>query len=108
MMSPGIKPQVECNDCLARCVGGESCCMVNYTANAAGFIGLTPLFPGKVIPIDLGKIEGNKLLSKDGAYMAGLGEAKPGYDLDCCSCTCCFGGQGCVRQSIQGEGTKRA
>jgi len=104
MMSPGIKPSITCEQACGRCVGGEPCFNVIYTAEKPGFIGLTPNFMGKVIPVDLGMIQNNKLLSKDGAYMAGLGEAKPNFDLDCNPATACCGGQGCVRQSVEGTG----
>lgn len=104
MMSPGIKPSISCDQCCGRCVSGEACFAVIYEAEKPGFIGLTPNFMGKVIPVDLGVIEGNKLLSKDGAFMAGIGEVKPDFDLDCNPATACCGGQGCVRQSVMGEG----
>jgi len=103
MMSPGIKPSCITKDCMGRCIGGEPCFNIIYTAESPGFIGLTPNFPGKVVPVDLGTIEGNKLLSKDGAYMASYGDVTPNFDCNC-ACSALCDGQGCVRQSISGEG----
>ena len=37
--------------------------------------------------------------------MGHIGDVTLGFDLDCCSATCCCAGQGCVRQSVAGEGT---
>ena len=42
---------------------------------------------------------------QDGAYFASYGDVSISYDIDCFSRTCMFGGQGCVRQSVQGNGT---
>jgi hypothetical protein len=33
-----------------------------------------------------------------GTYLAHIGDITLDYDLDCCSLTCCCGGQGCIRQ----------
>lgn len=107
MMSPGISAGCKCEGCFARCIGGEPCYSVTYTQPESesedGYLGLTPNFPAKMIPIDLAA-SGGKIRCKDGAYVAGLGGAKPGYNCDCCSMTCCFGGQGCVQSSVEGEG----
>lgn len=68
------------------------------------FIGLTPDFPAKVVPINLGEV-GGKMITKGGAYMANTGDVRISVDCDCNCCTCCFGGMGMVRQSAIGTGT---
>ena len=73
-------------------------------SNGASIVGLTPNFPGKVIPLPL-QSKGTGYRCKDGAYFASTGSVHVGYDFDCCTATCCFGGQGCVRQTVSGDGT---
>jgi len=101
---PAIKPGVTCGNCCARCISGESCCATTWTNNAAGerFIGLSANVPGKLIPLDLNKAS---YRCKNGAFHSSLGDVKVSFDCDCCTLTCCFGGQGCVRQSVGGSGT---
>lgn len=72
--------------------------------NGFRFIGLTPDFPAKVIPVHLSEI-GGKLITKSGAYMANVGDVRVSVDCDCNCCTCCCGGMGMARQSAIGNGT---
>jgi uncharacterized protein (AIM24 family) len=105
-MEPSMKMHVNCNDCFGRCLSGSSCIMSSYVSEASNgeaVVGLTPNFPAKIIPLSLSP--GAVYRAKDGAYFASFGQIKVGYDLDCCTPTCCFGGQGCVRQTVQGDGT---
>lgn len=68
------------------------------------FVGLTPAFPAKVVPVDLSTV-GGKIITKSGAYMASTGDVRVSVDMDCNCCTCCCGGMGLVRQSNIGNGT---
>jgi len=103
-MSPDIKYDVNLNDCLGRCLSGNCCIMGVYHNNASDpkLLGITPNFPAKVIPLELGG--GNKYQCKSGSYLSGTGSAKLGYDFDFNPLICCCGGQGCVRQNVTGEG----
>ena len=104
---PNVESSIVCEGCCFRVISGEACCAVKYTnaGESDAFIGLTPNFPAKVIPVEMSWVNG-KLLSKEGAYMAHMGDdVSVGIDLDCNCMTCCCGGQGCVRQNITGSGT---
>lgn len=68
------------------------------------FIGLTPDFPAKVVPINLAEHSG-KIIAKGGAWMANIGDVRVSVDCDCNCLTCCCGGMGLVRQSAIGSGT---
>jgi len=104
-MEPSVTMAVNCNDMLGRCLSGSSCIMADYTntANAPAVLGLTPNFPAKIIPLPIAP--GNVYRCKDGAYFASTGSVAIGYDIDCNPATCCCGGQGCVRQTVSGDGT---
>lgn len=114
-MHPGMETQVELTLCSAdkcgegwrRFCGGESCVKVlllNETANQ-GYVGLTPNFPAKVIPIKFGShvASGRSLIAKAGAYMSELGDVDVGCSLDCSPTTCCCAGLGCCRQKLSGS-----
>ena len=55
-----------------------------------------------MLPLPLG---GRKFLGKDRAYFASVGDVKISYDIDLNPLTCCCGGQGLVRQVLEGDGT---
>ena len=88
--SPDIKTSVEltlcarggCGEGWQRICGGESCAKVLLLneSNAEGFVGLTPNFPAKVIPIQFGKHirDDTALISQGGAYMSHLGDVDVG------------------------------
>ncbi|GMI25608.1 hypothetical protein TeGR_g4380 [Tetraparma gracilis] len=107
-MSDYVKGSTQCGGCLQRCCAGESCCtmVMENTQQTMGFVGLTPNFPGKVIPVDLASdaVSGT-LLCKAGAYMAHFGEVEIETDFDCNPFRACCGGAGFVRQQLAGTGT---
>jgi len=107
-MSPNIKTDAECQPCnFGRICSGESCVMVEFTAkNGPGYVGLTPNFPAKVIPVDLTSfgVEGH-LMTRKAAYMAGIGDIDMDYDCDFNCLRACCGGMGCIRQRLSGAGT---
>jgi len=89
---------------------GAGCCMTSYTNNGQdGYIGLTPLFPAKIIAEKLPKEADGHWIVKKRGYMASHGnDVKVEASWDCCSTTCCCGALGCVRQKLSspsGEGT---
>ena len=104
-MHPDIKMDISMNPCCG-CyaqMSGESCCKNTYTNNNAApqYIGFTPNFPAKVVPMPLAK--GQLIRSKPGGYMAEIGDIGINIKLDCCSKTCCCGGLGCIQQSMIGK-----
>ena len=104
-MHPDIKMDISMNPCCG-CyaqMSGESCCKNTYTNNNAApqYIGFTPNFPAKVVPMPLAK--GQLIRSKPGGYMAEIGDIGIDIKLDCCSKTCCCGGLGCIQQSMIGK-----
>lgn len=103
--SDEIKSTVECGSCQRLCVG-ETCCKGVHTNEGStdAFIGLTPDFPAKVVPINLGEHSG-KMIVKGGAWMGNIGNVRVSMDCDCNCCTCCCGGMGLIRQSVIGNGT---
>ena len=107
-MSGGVSVGTECGGCLNRCCSGESCCTLSLENNAdeKGFIGLTPNFPSKVIPIEMtSKYVQGKICCKAGSYMAHYGEIEILTDFDCNPFKACCGGAGFVRQELVGNGT---
>ena len=106
-MSPDVKTNTEFGGC-SRCLcGGESCCKVVYTnrGNANGFVGLTPAYPSKILPVDLSQYGGSSLISKKGVYMSNIGEVTTTANFDCAITGCCIQGMGCCRQASSGTGT---
>jgi len=65
-------------------------------------IGLTPVYPAKIIPIHLADV--NSVVVRKQSYMCGIGNVDISMSLDCCSPTCCLAGVGIVRQQISGDG----
>jgi len=114
-MHPGMETKVELTLCSAkgcaegwkRICGGESCVKVlllNETGEQ-GYVGLTPNFPAKVIPIKFGThVEpGRNLIATAGAYMSELGDVDVGCNLDCSPATWCCAGLGFCRQKLSGS-----
>ncbi|KAH8071830.1 hypothetical protein JL720_11332 [Aureococcus anophagefferens] len=101
-MHSDVQAGCDSSDCMGRCCSGSPCIMGTFeTPDTGGYLGLTPVNPAKVIPLELG---GRSFLGKDGAYFASIGDVTVGYDCDCNPATCCCGGQGLVRQKISGNG----
>lgn len=92
-MAPFMETEVEMTLCTSggfvegcdRICGGESCVKVFYKNNTGepGFVGLTPPFPGKILPIKFGThVAANEpLIAQRGAYMAELGDIDVGKSL---------------------------
>jgi uncharacterized protein (AIM24 family) len=94
-MHPDIRLNTNCNNCFGRCMSWESCVFLDYDNTGAdgAFLGLTPHFPAKIVPIKISSSGGFQ--SKKGAYFASKGAVKVGYNLDCCTATCCCAGATC-------------
>lgn len=101
-----VKTSAKCGSC-TRCCSGETCCKVIYTneGNKDAFIGITPDFPAKVVPVNLGEWGESNLVSKAGAYLSNIGEVDVSMNLDCGFTGCCIRGMGCIRQKSTGSGT---
>ncbi len=107
-MSEFIASDTECGGCLNRCCSGESCCTMTFhnDQEQLGFVGLTPNFPSKVIPVELkSESVGGKLVCLAGSYMAHYGEVEIETELQCNPFKACCGGAGFVQQSLVGDGT---
>lgn len=103
-MDDSIAAGVDFSNGWNRCCSGEVCFFATFTnrGGANTVISLSPNKPHKVIPLDLSQ-SNSKFHTSRGAFLAGLGDTRVGYSFDCRPRTCCFGGQGCVRQSIEGN-----
>ena len=103
-MSHQTNTELNCNPSCGRWCAGEACCKLQFKNdnNKNGYLGVTPKFPAKIIPISLPSVN-KHLITKRGAYMAALGEADVTCDLNCTSAGFC-GGLGCFRQNIRGDG----
>jgi uncharacterized protein (AIM24 family) len=71
-----------------------------------GYVGLTPNFPGKVVPIELSSPHVNgSMLCKAGVYMGHFGDVEVEVNLTCNPFKACCGGAGFVKQGLKGNGT---
>lgn len=117
-MHPGMETEVEltlcspggCSEGWNRICAGESCVKVFLVNNMPdrGYVGLTPNFPAKIIPIKFGShvTTESSMIAKGGAYMSQLGDVDLSCDLNCGLATLCGAGIGCCRQRISGpDGT---
>ncbi|KAG8463438.1 hypothetical protein KFE25_004949 [Diacronema lutheri] len=104
MMDPSMRAKVNFDNMFGRCCSGEGCLMDHYTnhGDAPATIGLTPNFPAKVIPLHMRGED--QYRTKSGAFMASTGDIRVNFELNT-FVNCCFSGQGCCNQTIQGEGT---
>jgi uncharacterized protein (AIM24 family) len=104
-MHPSINSTIRCGKCSRMCTG-ESICKATYTNGGTekAYVSLSPSYPSKIVPVDLSTV-GGKLIVKGGAFMSSFGDIGVEASFDCCSCTCCFGGLGAIRQRITGSGT---
>lgn len=103
-MSHQTNTTTDCNPNCSRFCAGESCCKLKFKNdnNKDGYLGVTPKFPAKIIPVSLPSVN-KRLIAKRGAYMSAMGNADITCDLNCTSAGCC-GGLGICRQNIRGDG----
>lgn len=107
-MHPDIKGDVACADNVCGCkavIGGEKRVKLKYT-NSGGevaFIGLTPNFPAKVVPLPVPA--GQSIHCKMGGWMGNIDTIDIDFSLDCNPATACCGGLGCIRQQLKGGDT---
>ena len=92
----------------SRGFSGESLFLNEYTnaAQAPGYIGITPSFPGQVIPIHLPSV-GGQMICKRGCYMGHLGArgaCNVAVTLTRRLSAGCVGGLGFFLQSVTGQG----
>ncbi|GAX19566.1 hypothetical protein FisN_19Hh144 [Fistulifera solaris] len=89
-----------------RILGGESCVKVLLVNGGAteGFVGITPNFPAKIMPLQFGKhiSPDTSLIAQKGVYLSHVGDVTVGCDMDTSPITCCCAGLGCFRQKITG------
>jgi len=104
-MQSDLKYDVNLDSAVGRALGGN-CCVMGVFTNESGeprLLGLTPDFPAKVISLAVDDQTGYRC--KSGSYLAGVGDVKLGFDTDFDPATCCCAGQGCIRQTVGGNGT---
>jgi uncharacterized protein (AIM24 family) len=96
-----------CGEGCNRIWGGEDCVKVLLVngSDEQGYVGLTPNFPAKIIPIKFGTHvgSGRHLIAQSGTYMAELGDVDVSCDVDCGITTCCCAGFGLCRQKLSGS-----
>jgi uncharacterized protein (TIGR00266 family) len=108
-MGPGIKMQTSTGGGLLkglkRAITGESFFITSFTheGSGKGYVAFGAPYPGKIIPIDLGKLGGSFLCQKDSFLCAANGidieialTKKIGAGL--------FGGEGFILQRLKGNG----
>ncbi|ADI73795.1 protein of unknown function DUF124 [Methanohalobium evestigatum Z-7303] len=108
-MGPGIKMQTSTGgglfSGLKRMLTGESFFITSfvYEGKDKGFVAFGAPYPGKIIPIDLAKFDGNILCQKD-AFLC----AAKGIDIDVALTkrlgSGFFGGEGFILQKLSGDG----
>jgi uncharacterized protein (AIM24 family) len=113
-MHPGMTTEVEltlchkggCSEGCSRILSGESCVKVflKNDTGSAGYAGLTPNYPAKIIPIKFGvnSDSGTSIIAQPGSYMTQLGDVQVGHDCDCSPKICCCAGFGVCRQKLSG------
>ncbi|GMI08389.1 hypothetical protein TrVE_jg9199 [Triparma verrucosa] len=106
-MSPSVETDVECGcfDGCGRMCAGEPCVKVGLKNGGgdAAYVGLTPNFPAKVVPVELSNMK--NFVAKSGAIMSSLGDVNISTSCDTNPATCCCTSLGMCRQSLDGEGT---
>eukprot|EP00978_Attheya_sp_CCMP212_P020092 scaffold57136_cov47-Attheya_sp.AAC.2 len=95
-----------CAEGWSRICGGESCAkvMLRNPGSEEGYVGMTPNFPAKIIPVEFGVTvsPNSSLIAQGGSIMSQLGDVTVGCSLDCGFATCCCAGMGLCRQKITG------
>lgn len=114
-LSPGVETTVDCppGDACSRICSGENCVKVKLAneSGADGYVGLTPAFPAKIIPLRLSSSNTaggvTSFVAKPGAIMAHVGDdVDVACDADWSPLRVCCAGLGCCRQRISGtDGT---
>lgn len=105
-MSDNVKSNANFTCSLSRVCVGESCFVIDFENNSSnpGFVGVTPSFPAKIVPVDLNTVNGT-LIAKGGAYFSHSGNVNVDISCDCNIFRCCCGGSGMTRQKLNGDGT---
>ena len=100
---------------VCRCwlLGPHSLHIITNSLPFSQYVGLTPTFPAKIIPLQFGQHIHHPLIAQAGTYMShiiasssssgntGSRAAAPvSCDLDCSCATCCCAGFGCCRQKL--------
>jgi uncharacterized protein (AIM24 family) len=107
--SPSVRTDAGCGGCGEACgryCSGESAFKVTYTnrGQEVGYLGLTPNFPAKIIPLDLSEMDG--FHCRQGYYMCHFGDVHVSITCDTNCLSCCCGGTGeMVMQKMTGTGT---
>ena len=88
-----------------RVLTGESIFMTHFTNDSAGKkrVAFAAPYPGKIVPVDMTKINGELLCQKDAFLCAALG-TKIGIAFSKRLGVGFFGGEGFILQRIQGDG----
>uniref|UniRef100_A0A6T9FIH3 Uncharacterized protein n=1 Tax=Haptolina ericina TaxID=156174 RepID=A0A6T9FIH3_9EUKA len=112
-MQNHVKGSCNCgpSTCCGRWLSCNPCCMATYSNGAKeehATVAISPLLPAKIIPLAINAGQTFRMVEK--SFLASTGKVNLAIDFDCNPCTCCFGGQGCVRQTLSapegGEGVQ--
>ena len=83
-MSQNVKSDASFTCSCSRSLVGESCFEVEFEndSNSDGYVGVTPSFPAKIIPVELDSV-GGTLIAKGGAYFSHSGDVDIDVSCDC-------------------------
>ena len=93
-----------CVDGCGRMCAGEPFVKVGLKNGGgdAAYVGLTPNFPAKIVPIELAQMD--NFVAKAGAIMSSVGDVSILSSVNC-DMPACFTTLGICRQKLEGEGT---
>lgn len=88
-----------------RVLTGESLFMTTFTNEGIGkkHVSFASPYPGKIIPVDLSKMDGKLICQKD-AFLAAAKGVSVGIEFQRKIGTGFFGGEGFIMQKLQGDG----
>ncbi len=89
-----------------RAITGESIFMTHFTNKGAGkkHVAFAAPYPGHILPIDLGALEGGELLCQKDAFLCAALGTKVGIAFNKRLGAGFFGGEGFILQRLQGDG----
>jgi uncharacterized protein (TIGR00266 family) len=89
-----------------RAITGESIFMTHFTHRGAGkaHVAFAAPFPGKIIPLDLGKVAGGEILCQKEAFLCAAYGTSIGIAFQRKLGVGFFGGEGFILQRLRGDG----
>ncbi len=89
-----------------RVLTGESIFLTHFTNRGSGKrrVSFAAPYPGKIIPLDLGQLQGNEILCQKDAFLAAAMGTQVSIAFSKKFGTGFFGGEGFILQRLQGDG----